>query len=141
MFSNFRSTSEKISYHVIHANPTLLFENNIMLGVFIKNSIHLLLLAVVQHKCTFVNMNYALPRCPISDLIKTLSSYITILRSQCVECYLSIGHISVSQIAHLLIMNKSGTWTLAVDLNVYSNNQQFRLFDCIKMGKNNVLHQ
>ncbi|CAF1001726.1 unnamed protein product [Adineta ricciae] len=38
-------------------------------------------------------------------------------------------------------MNKSNARTIAIDMNVYSNNQQFRLFDCIKMGKSNVLHQ
>ncbi|CAF1380158.1 unnamed protein product [Adineta ricciae] len=135
------STPDKTSYHVIHANPTLLFENNIMLGVFIKNFIHLLLLAVIQHKCTFVNIDDGLPKSSISDLIKIISPHIATLRSQCVQCYLPICHISVSQIAHLVVMNKTNTWTLAIDLSVYSKNQQFRLFDCIKMGKHNVLHQ
>ncbi|UJR12409.1 hypothetical protein I4U23_016586 [Adineta vaga] len=57
------------------------------------------------------------------------------------QCYLQSIHVNVSEIAYLLVLNKSSTWTFAIDLNVYSKNQQFRLFDSIKNGKNNPFRQ
>jgi hypothetical protein len=39
------------------------------------------------------------------------------------------------------VLNKQDQATLALDLNVYSKNQQFRLFDSIKKNKNNPLVQ
>jgi len=37
------------------------------------------------------------------------------------------------------VRNKKNKWTIAIDLNVYSKNQQFRLFNSVKYGKNNPL--
>lgn len=49
--------------------------------------------------------------------------------------------ISVVDVVNLLVFNKQNELTLAIDLNVYSKNQQFRLFDCIKRGQLNPLVQ
>ncbi|CAF1506872.1 unnamed protein product, partial [Rotaria sordida] len=38
-------------------------------------------------------------------------------------------------------MNKQNQHNLAIDLNVYSKNQQFRLYDCVKRGQSNFLRQ
>jgi len=124
---------------LIHANPTVLFDNNIILGIFIKNFIHFLLLTVIQHKCPFFNINFNLKKYTIPDLITFLSPYITVLRIQCNKCYSYTSHINVAEIAHLLVLNKQNQWNLAIDLNVYSRNQPFRLFDCTKRCQNNFL--
>ncbi|CAF2941401.1 unnamed protein product [Rotaria sp. Silwood2] len=50
-------------------------------------------------------------------------------------------YINVAEIAHLLVLNKQNQWSLAIDLNVYCKNQQFRFFDCTKRRRNNSLLQ
>ncbi|CAF3228734.1 unnamed protein product [Rotaria socialis] len=57
------------------------------------------------------------------------------------EEFLVLQAINIAEIAHLLVLNRQNKWTLAIDINVYSRNQQFRLFDCAKHGKTNVLLQ
>lgn len=63
------------------------------------------------------------------------------MRNRCANCSMDGEWISVSDIAHLLVLNKKHEWTLAVDTHVYSKNQQFRLFGCVKIGQNNALIQ
>ncbi|CAF4129573.1 unnamed protein product [Rotaria magnacalcarata] len=128
--------TQKISYHFIHANPNILFENNITLGIFIKTFIHFLLQTMIQHKCAFFNIDFKTHKTTIHDLIQLISPYITVLRTHCNECYLFNNRINIAEIAHLLVLNRQNKWTLAIDINVYSRNQQFRLFDCAKYGKN-----
>jgi hypothetical protein len=135
----YRSTSEKISYHFIHANPSILFENNITLGLFIKVISHYLLCLIAQHKCSSFNINFILKKYTITDLITLLTPYVNILRTNCTQCYILSNCISVAEIAHLFVLNIRNEFTLAIDLNVYSKNQQFRLFGCVKRGKNNPL--
>jgi len=72
-------------------------------------------------------------------LIDILVPHINILRKNCTSCQLPIPYVSVSDIAHLIVRNKTNQWTLAIDTHVYSKNQQFRLFNCVKHGKNNPL--
>ncbi|CAF1279589.1 unnamed protein product [Adineta steineri] len=138
---NAKSTSKKISYHFIHANTAILFENNITLGIFIKTVIHFILSSVIEHKCSFFNVDFNLQKGTIPDLIIFLSPYIDILRVNCTKCYLSNSYIQIAEIAHLIVRNRQNKWSLAIDLNVYSKNQQFRLFDCVKRGENNFLLQ
>ncbi|CAF4887899.1 unnamed protein product [Rotaria socialis] len=57
------------------------------------------------------------------------------------EEFLVLQAINIAEIAHLSVLNRQNKWTLAIDINVYSRNQQFRLFDCAKHGKTNVLLQ
>ncbi len=134
-----RSTSEKISYHLIHANPCILFENNITLGLFVKVVLHLSLWMIVQHKCSSFNINCIIEKHTISDLITILKPYVNTLRTCCMKCQLLFDQITVAEVAHLLVLNKQNQLTLAIDLNVYSKNQQFRLLDCVKIGKTNPL--
>jgi hypothetical protein len=61
------------------------------------------------------------------------------LRERCVECHLLSNYFNVAEVAHLVVLNVQNEFTLAIDLGVYSKNQQFRLFDCVKKGKNNPL--
>jgi len=75
----------------------------------------------------------------IQSLIQVLVPHIKTLRKYCTSCQLSIPYISVADIAHLLVRNKTNEWTTAIDVHVYSKNQQFRLFNCVKYGKNNPL--
>jgi hypothetical protein len=139
MFITFRSTSEKISYHFIHANPSVLFENNISLGLFVKGVMHLLLWLITQHKCSSFDISLPTQKYSIADLIIVLAPYVNTLRSCCGQCQLYTGCITVAEMAYLLVLNKQNQLTLAIDLSVYSKNQQFRLFDCVKRGKNNPL--
>lgn len=144
MFFKLRSTLEKICFHFIHANPTILFENNITLGIFIKILMNLILISIIEHKCAYFNIEFNKKKkktYTTSDLIKILSSHITKLRLHCNKFYISNSYISISEITYLLILNKENQWTLAIDLNVYSKNQQFRLYDCPKRGQNNFLYQ
>jgi len=135
------SNADKISYHFIHANPCILFENNVTLGLFIKIIIHYVLYSIVQHKCSSFNLNINSEKYSINDLIQFLTPYIITLRQHCTNCYLFSSSITVAEIAYLLVLNSQHVYTLAIDLNVYSKNQQFRLFDCVKKGKINALHQ
>lgn len=138
---NFRSTSEKISYHFIHADPSVLFENNITLGLFIKGIIHYCLCLIAQHKCLSFNINFVLKKYTISDLLSLLEPFVNTLRTGCINCQLYSTYITISEFAYLLVLNKNNKLTLAIDLNVYSNNQNFRLFDCVKIGKSNALRE
>ncbi|CAF1495512.1 unnamed protein product [Rotaria magnacalcarata] len=103
--------------------------------------IHVLLTSIIQHTCSHFNIPFKLQKYTTSDLIKILSPHITTLRLHCTKCYTFYSHASISEIAHLLVMNKQNQCTLAIDLNVYSKNQQFRLYDCVKQGQNNFLRQ
>ncbi|CAF3798933.1 unnamed protein product [Rotaria sp. Silwood1] len=75
------------------------------------------------------------------ELIALLTPYITTLRTHCTKCYILSNYITAADIAHLLVLNKQNKLLLAIDLNVYSNNQQFRMFDSVKKNKNNALLQ
>ncbi|CAF4032261.1 unnamed protein product [Rotaria magnacalcarata] len=134
------STSEKISYHLIHANPSILFQNTTTLRIFMKTIIHSLLLSIIQHKCTTFNINLTVLECAsTSNLINQLVPFVNTLRKHCNRCNTSIPFVSIADIAYLLVQNKTNQWTLAIDTNVYSKNQQLRLFESVKYGKNNPL--
>jgi hypothetical protein len=75
----------------------------------------------------------------ILNLIELLAPYIDTLRNHCASCRSTIFDISIADIAHLLVRNKTNKWTVAIDMNVYCKNQQFRLFKSVKSGKNNPL--
>ncbi|CAF3372098.1 unnamed protein product [Rotaria socialis] len=135
------STSEKISYHFIHANPSVLFENNLTLGLFIKSVIHYYLFLITQHECSSFKINLISQKYTISDLLILLTPYVNTLRTCCIQCQLHIGYITIAEFAHLLVLDKQKHLNLAIDLNVYCKNQQFRLFDSIKIGKRNPLRQ
>ncbi|CAF2876708.1 unnamed protein product [Rotaria sp. Silwood2] len=130
---------KKISYHFIHANPSVLFENNFTLGLFIKVLIHYLLRLTAAHKCSSFNINFTLKKYTITNLILLLTPYISILRLKCTECHILSNCITAAETAYLLVLNARYEFTVAIDLNVYSKNQQFRLFDCVKKGKGNSL--
>ncbi|CAF3940606.1 unnamed protein product [Rotaria sp. Silwood1] len=135
-----KSTSEKISYHFIHAKSSVLFENTSILGIFIKVVVHFLLLSIIQHKCTMFNTNLPIEQCSsMSNLIHLLAPYVNTLRKYCTKCKISIPYVSIADIAYLLVKNKSNEWTISIDTNVYSKHQQFRLFNSVKYGKNNPL--
>ncbi|CAF3244150.1 unnamed protein product [Rotaria sp. Silwood2] len=133
------STNEKISYHFIHSKPSVLFENVSSLGTFLKAIIHFLLLSVIRHKCTMFNINSPSEPCTISNLIQILGPYVNILRKHCTSCTISIPYVSIANISYLLVRSRTDKWTTAIDINVYSKNQQFRLFNSVKYGKNNPL--
>lgn len=137
----FRSTNEKISYHFIHANPTILFDNTSNLGIFIKTIIHFLLTLVAQHKCRNFDIIGSIPvhKRTLLNLIQLLGPYVHTLRKYCISCETLIPYISIADIAHLLVQNNRNEWTTALDTNVYLKNQQFRMLDSVKHGKNNPL--
>jgi hypothetical protein len=99
----------------------------------------LLLWLITQHKCSSFDINLPTQKYSIDDLIIVLAPYVNTLRSCCGQCQLYTGCITVAEMAYLLVLNKQNQLTLAIDLSVYSKNQQFRLFDCVKRGKNNPL--
>ncbi|CAF4023524.1 unnamed protein product [Rotaria magnacalcarata] len=119
----------------------ILFENNITLGLFIKVVIHYSLLLITQHKCSSFQIDSISQKYTISDLLILLKPYVNTLRTCCIQCQLYIGYITIAEFSHLLVLDKQNQLTLAVDLNVYCKNQQFRLFDSVKLGKTNPLRQ
>ncbi|CAF5018652.1 unnamed protein product, partial [Rotaria sp. Silwood1] len=123
------STNEKISYHFIHSKPSLVFENVSTLGIFLKAIIHFLLFSIIQHKCTMFNINSPPEPCTISNLIQILAPYVSILRKHCTSCTISIPYVSIADISYLLVRSAADKWTTAIDINVYSKNQQFRLLN------------
>ena len=101
--------------------------------------IRFLLLLIARHKCSLFHIEFLLDESNILELIRLLSPYISTLRNNCTSCHSSIPDISISDIAHLMVRNKTNEWTVAIDMNVYSKNQQFRLFNSVKYGKTNPL--
>ncbi|CAF3802083.1 unnamed protein product [Rotaria sp. Silwood1] len=84
------------------------------------------------------NINLLIEQCTrISNFIHLLTPYVNTLRKYCTRCKTSLPHVSITDIAYLLVQNKTNQWTIAIDMNVYSKNQQFRLFNSVKYGKNN----
>ncbi|CAF1377440.1 unnamed protein product [Rotaria sp. Silwood1] len=75
----------------------------------------------------------------ISNLIQILAPYVSVLRKHCTSCTISIPYVSIADISYLLVRSAADKWTTAIDINVYSKNQQFRLFNSVKYGKNNPL--
>lgn len=101
--------------------------------------IHYLLFSIIKHKCLSFDINSTAEKSTITDLIKLLTPYIHTLRTKCTNCHLLSDYISIAEISHLMVLNKQNQLTLAIDMHVYSKNQQFRLFDSIKKNKNNPL--
>jgi hypothetical protein len=85
------------------------------------------------------NINLPVEQFSILQMIQVLVPYLDKLRKYCTSCQSSIPYISIADIAHLVVRNKTNEWTTAIDINVYCNNQQFRLFNSVKYGKNNPL--
>lgn len=139
-FLLFRTTASKVSYHFIHANPTVLFQNTTTLGHYIRTIFQILLLAVAKHKCSYFNTNFGLNIISIANILLFLSPHVSVLRSSCSNCWLINEIINVPDVANLIVYNKKKNWSLSVDLFVYSKNQQFRLYDSKKAGSNNSLH-
>ena len=135
----FSTTLTKKSYHLIHANPSVLFENTKTLGVYIKSIFYTTLFAVAKHKCTSFSMSVDSKPNALSDLISMLSPFVLNLRANCSNCYILNGMMTAGEVAHLIVSNKKDQWMLSVDLHVYGKNQQFRLFDSMKMCQNNPL--
>lgn len=135
----FRSTCEKVSYHIIQVDPAIIFENNQTLGIFVRTMMFHLLNLVLRHKCSHFSMEFQDQNCSLAKLITILSPYVRQMRVQCIKCIIISNCIYASDIAHLMVLNKAEKWTLAIDTSVYSKNQQFRLFQCIKSGQDNPL--
>lgn len=109
--------------------------------MFLKCIIHFFLWFIATHKCNSFNIDQSIEKCSISALIDLLSKYVSVLRTCCTECYVYSKFITVSELAYLLVLNRENQYVLAIDLAVYSKNQQFRLFDCVKRHKQNPLLQ
>ncbi|CAF1443279.1 unnamed protein product [Adineta steineri] len=75
------------------------------------------------------------------DLITLLMPHINLIRTCCARCYICSKYITAAEIAYLLVLNKQNRYTLAIDLSVYTRNQQFRLFNSVKINKTNSLLQ
>ena len=97
--------------------------------------IHFFLYSVAQHKCSSFDINFNSQRYTINELINMLTRHINILRTYCVNCTSHNSCISVAEIAHLLVLHKDHQFSTAIDMNVYSRNQQFRLFNCVKIKR------
>lgn len=104
-----------------------------------KVTIHYLLYSIANHKCSSFNLNLILQKYSITNLIVLLTPYVNVLRYHCHGCQLFSGILTVAEVAHLLVWNSRNQLSLSIDLGVYSKNQQFRLFHCVKKGKNNPL--
>ena len=100
---------------------------------------HYSLSLILQHKCSFFNVNFSVHKHDIYDLLKMIEPYIDTLRTNCTHCPLHSDYITVAECTYLIVLNKENQLTTAVDLSVYSNNQQLRLYDCIKINKMNPL--
>lgn len=94
---------------------------------------------MLHHKCLSFSVNLDVQTFSLRQLIEITSSYVSQLRVTCNACMVWRDSISIADIAALLVKDKKDKWTLAIDLSVYSRNQQFRCFDCVKIGKKNPL--
>ena len=96
---------------------------------------------MLDHKCSSFSIDLDVKSLPIKELISVASRYVLQLRKNCDLCLIWNDSISAAEIANLLVLNKNNRWILAIDMSVYSKNQQFRCFDCVKQGKQNRLIQ
>ena len=135
----FRSTSEKVSYHIIQVDSAIICDNNQTLGIFIRTMMLHLLYLVIRHKCSHFSMEFQDQNCSLDTLITLLAPHVCQMRVQCSNCLIFSNCVYASDIAHLIVVSKTEKWTLAIDTSVYSKNQQFRLFQCVKSGQNNPL--
>ena len=111
----------------------MLFDNSVTFGLFIRVFVHLLLYSTGKHKCSNFDINLNEKKYTTKQLIAiTIKAYIDMLRIHCTNFLIYLDFISVSDIAHLLILNTDDQLSLVIDMNVYSKDQQFRLFDCGK---------
>lgn len=133
---HFSSTARKLSLHIIHANPTGLFENNSTFALLLKAVIHLILVSIIKHKCCNFDITNQTDTCSISDLIAILSPMTLVMRKYCTQCHILMNNIIVSEFAYLLILDEQKQRRLAIDMNVYNKNQQFRMYQAVKIGKN-----
>ena len=134
-----RSTTEKKSFHIIDHQSNILIENNQSFAALLRGTMHYLLTSLLSHKCSSFNIDVNLQSFSLRQLISVASSFVFQLRINCTGCMLWRNSISIAELAHLLVQDKNNRWTLAIDLSVYSRNQQFRCFDCVKIGKQNRL--
>ena len=107
--------------------------------LFCVGTMHYLLTSLLTHKCSSFSIDVNLQSFSLRQLISVASSFVFQLRNNCTGCMLWRNSISIAELAHLLVQDKNNRWTLAIDLSVYSRNQQFRCFDCVKIGKQNRL--
>ena len=138
-FLSFSSTTKKKSYHFIHGNPSVMFENVKTLGVYIKSIFHNLLYAVATHTCSSFKPPNISESFSLRGALESLSPYIHTLRNNCSNCLILNDTISVADFTHLIVHNRKNEYMLSIDLNVYSKNQQFRLYDSTKHGQDNPL--
>ena len=68
--------AEKISYHIIHANSSVLFDDNVAFGMFIKIFVHLLLYSAAKHKCSKFDITLHEKKYTTKELILMLTPYI-----------------------------------------------------------------
>lgn len=94
---------------------------------------------MANHSCTaYAGLNID-NNISLSDLINLVSIRIDTIKTNCSQCFLLNEHLSASDVAQLFVMKNNMNWTLCIDLHVYRQNQQFRLFDCVKYQSNNPL--
>jgi hypothetical protein len=134
-----RSTTNKVSYHFIHANPTLIFESTLCLGLFVKTVFHHVLYVVSQHSCSSFTSMTVSSDISLANLISILAPFAHTIRTQCSHCLVWKGIISAADIAHLLVLDKRDLPTISIDLHVYSRNQQMRLYECVKYDSDHPL--
>ena len=78
-----------------------------------------------MHKCSIYSIDCH-PKCySIPELISLLSPFISLICNQCNKCFSLNDIVTASEIAYLIVNDKQKQSSLAVDLNVYSRNQQF----------------
>jgi hypothetical protein len=133
------STAEKMSYHIIDANPEFLFYDAASFGLFLKMVIRDLLLSLASHGCQTFRALSIQNDISISELIVRLSPFINCFRASCQNCLSWHGLIAGDDVAHLFVLDRKEKFKLSIDFSVYSRNQQFRLFNCSKYGFNNPL--
>ena len=136
---SFSSTSNKKSFHIIDSESNLLIENNQSFRLLLHATLHYLLTCVLAHKCSSFGIKFDVKRHSLQQIISVTSSHLLQLRTTCTNCMLWRDTLSAAEITNLLVRDKNSKWTLAIDLSVYSRNQQFRCFDCVKIGKCNPL--
>ena len=114
----------------------MLFDNSVTFGLFIKVFVHLLLYSTGKHKCSKFDINLNEKKYTTKQLIAiTIKAYIDMLRIHCTNFLIYSDFIRVSDVAHLLTLNTDDQLSFVIDMNVYSKDQQFRLFDCGKIGQ------
>ncbi|UJR12693.1 hypothetical protein I4U23_016867 [Adineta vaga] len=133
------TTEAKYSYHLIYTNTEIRFHSQQIVFKFIKMLLQHCSYFILSHPCHehLVQPNSMNAANDLDGCIKCLQ--MILMHIDFCSCIIPETKVTCKNFQKLLFKNSDGLYQWIFDLNVYSNNQQFRLYQSTKFGKHNPL--